>query len=153
MLQPGRGQYGPRMARTFALLILAAALATDVRRRTIPNVLTVPALAAVVAASGWAGGWAGIAASVGGAMACAGPLFVAAIPGWIGMGDVKLMAVAGAAAGWPEAVSVLLLVSLAGGVQAAAQLCWARLRGRTGPRSVPYACAIAAGSAAAYLIR
>jgi prepilin peptidase CpaA len=141
------------MARALALLILAAAVATDVRRRKIPNSLTVPALAAIVVACGCASGWRGVAASLAGAVACAAPLLVAALPGWVGMGDVKLMAVAGAAAGWPDAVSVLLLVSVAGGVQAGAQLSWARLRGRSGPRSVPYACAIAAGSAAAYFLR
>jgi prepilin peptidase CpaA len=138
------------MIRIIGLLVLAAAVATDLRRRKIPNALTVPALAAIVAASACAGGWPLVSASIGGALTCAAPLLLAALPGWVGMGDVKLMAVAGAVAGWPDAVPALLFVSVAGGMQAAGQMCWARVRGRTGPRSVPYACAIAAGSVAAH---
>src|SRR4051794_5051113 len=107
------------MIRLLGLLVLAAAVATDLRRRKIPNALTVPALFAVLAASGCARGWPGFAASLGGAAACAAPLLLGALPGWVGMGDVKLMAVAGAATGWPDAVSVLLFVSVAGGMQAA----------------------------------
>ena len=51
------------------------------------------------------------------------------------------MAVVGAALGWPMALSALLGVSLAGGVQAAAWLLAARIRGRERPRYVPYAVA------------
>src|SRR3954467_10597166 len=93
-----RRRQSRRMIRILGLLVLAAAVATDLRRRKIPNALTVPALAAIVAASGCARAWSGVAASLGGAVVCAAPLFLAALPGWVGMGDVKLIAVAGAAA-------------------------------------------------------
>jgi Flp pilus assembly protein protease CpaA len=136
-------------AITLAGAALVIGVAADLRWRRIPNALTVPALAAVLAACAVAGGWRLAAAALAAALLCSAPLLLAALPGWVGMGDVKLIAVAGAAAGWPRALSVLLLVSVAGGVQAAAQVCWARARGRRAPRAVPYACAIAAGTAAA----
>ena len=73
----------------------------------------------------------------------------------MGAGDVKLMAlsgaVAGAAAGWPFALTVLLWVAVAGGVQSALWLAAARLRGAQGPRHVPYGVSIAAGTLAAFL--
>jgi Flp pilus assembly protein protease CpaA len=133
-----------------AAAALAAALVSDVRERRIPNAVTAPAFAMVVALSVAAGGWPLVASSLAGALVSAAPLLLAAVPGWVGMGDVKLMAVAGAAAGLPRAVALLLFVSIAGGVQAVAHLSWALLRGRAGPRSVPYGCAIAAGSVASY---
>jgi len=68
------------------------------------------------------------------------------------MGDVKLMAVCGAAAGFPAAVAVLVLVTVAGGLQAALQLGVARIRGTGRPTHVPYACSIAAGTVAAFLL-
>jgi Flp pilus assembly protein protease CpaA len=83
---------------------------------------------------------------------CAIPLFLAALPGWIGMGDVKLIAVSGATAGWPGGLSVLVLVALAGGIQALLQLLWASVRGQERPKYVPYACSIAAGTIAALLL-
>ena len=68
----------------------------------------------------------------------------------MGLGDVKLMALAGAVAGWPSALAVLLYVSVAGGVQALLWLFVAWVRGAERPRSVPYGVAIAAGTIAAF---
>jgi Flp pilus assembly protein protease CpaA len=83
-------------------------------------------------------------------LACAGPLLPAAFCGWVGAGDVKLMAVAGlvtgAMGGWQLSLSILLWVALAGGVQSALWLLAAKLRGRVLPRTVPYGLAIAAGT-------
>lgn len=138
------------------ILALAAALAisivTDLRRRLILNWVTIPALALVIGLSGAAGGWPLVRSSLLGMAICALPLLVAAIPGWVGMGDVKLIAVCGAAAGYPAAVAVLVLVTAAGGLQAALQLALARIRGTGRPTHVPYACSIAAGTLAAFLL-
>jgi len=138
------------------LLALAAALAisvvTDLRDRRILNWVTIPALALVIGLSGAAGGWPLVRNCLLGTAVCAFPLLVAAIPGWVGMGDVKLIAVCGAAAGYPAAVAVLVLVTVAGGVQAALQLALARIRGTGRPTHVPYACSIAAGTLAAFLL-
>jgi Flp pilus assembly protein protease CpaA len=138
------------------LFALAAALAisivTDLRRRLILNWVTIPALALVIGLSGAAGGWPLVRNSLLGMAICAFPLLVAAIPGWVGMGDVKLIAVCGAAAGYPAAVAVLVLVTVAGGLQAGLQLVLARIRGTGRPTHVPYACSIAAGTLAAFLL-
>jgi Flp pilus assembly protein protease CpaA len=139
-----------------ALAVLAIALAigvlTDLRERLIPNWVTLPALALVIGLFGAAGGWPLVRSCLLGMAVCAVPLLVAAIPGWVGMGDVKLIAVCGAAAGFPAAVAVLVLVTAAGGLQAAVQLAVARLRRTPRPTHVPYACSIAAGTAAAFLL-
>jgi prepilin peptidase CpaA len=139
-----------------ALLVSAAALVisvvTDLRERRILNAVTIPALALVIGLFGATGGWLLVKNSLTGMAVCALPLLLAALPGWIGMGDVKLIAVAGAMAGFPAAVTVLLFVTIAGGVQAAIQFVSARLRGFSAPRYIPYACSIAAGTLAAFLL-
>jgi len=125
---------------------------TDLRERRILNWVTIPALALVIGLSGTAGGWPLVRNCLLGMAICTFPLLVAALPGWVAMGDVKLIAVCGAAAGYPAAVAVLVLVTVAGGVQAALQLALARLRGRARPSHVPYACSIAAGTLAAFVL-
>ena len=138
------------------LLALVAALSigvvTDLRRRLIPNAVTIPALALVIGLSGATGGWPLVENCLLGMAVCGFPLLLAALPGWVGMGDVKLIAVCGAAAGFPAAVTVLLLVTVAGGLQAALQLLIARIRGMGRPTHVPYACSIAAGTLAAFFV-
>jgi len=139
-----------------ALLVLVAALSvsvvTDLRRRLIPNAVTIPALALIVGLSGATGGWPLVQNCLLGMAVCGFPLLLAALPGWVGMGDVKLIAVCGAAAGFPAAVTVLVLVTVAGGAQAALQLVVARIRGTGRPTHVPYACSIAAGTLAAFFV-
>jgi len=72
------------------------------------------------------------------------------------MGDVKLIAVAGAvagaAAGWPFALRVLTDIAIAGGLQVAAQWAYAAARKRERPKAVPYAVAIAGGTLAAWVL-
>jgi Flp pilus assembly protein protease CpaA len=136
-----------------ALLVTAVALAisvvTDLRQRRILNWVTIPALALVIGLLGSAGGWPLVKNSLVGMSICAVPMLLAALPGWIGMGDVKLIAVCGAAVGFPPAVAVLLYVTIAGGLQGALSLAAARLRGSPPPSHIPYACSIAAGTLAA----
>lgn len=137
--------------------ILAAALAvsvvTDLRRRQILNLVTLPALGAILVIDlAFSGGLAHVWNSLLGVAVCGGPFLLAALPGWIGMGDVKLMAVVGAALGWPFCLFALLGVTLAGGVQAIAWLAAAKAAGREKPKTVPYAVSIAAGTIAAFLL-
>ena len=138
------------------LLTLAVALSisvvTDLRSRLIPNAVTIPALALVIGFFGVSGGWPLVQNCLLGMAVCGVPLLLAVLPGWVGMGDVKLIAVCGAAAGFPAAVTVLLLVTVAGGIQAALQLVVARIRGMARPTHVPYACSIAAGTVAAFFL-
>jgi prepilin peptidase CpaA len=141
-----------RIALLLTLATLAVSVITDLRERRIPDAVTLPALVVVLGLFGVAGGWTLVWNALLGAAVCAVPLLFAAFPGWIGMGDVKLMAVSGAVAGWPGGLSVLVLVALAGGIQAILQWAWAVVRGRERPRYVPYACSIAAGTVAAFLV-
>jgi prepilin peptidase CpaA len=141
-----------RAAVAAAAIALALSVVTDLRQRRIPNWVTLPALTVVVALFGAAGGWPLVQSCLLGTAVCALPLFVAAIPGWVGMGDVKLMAVCGAVAGFPASILVLVLVTVAGGVQAGLQVAIARLRGTARPTHVPYACSIAIGTFAAFLL-
>jgi prepilin peptidase CpaA len=142
----------PFQAR-IALLALGVALAvsavTDLRGRRILNAVTYPALLLSVGCVLWLGGISLLLEAVVGALVCAVPLAVATWRGWMGAGDVKLMALAGltagAAAGWPFALTVLADVAVAGGLQALLWIAAARVRGRPRPRAVPYALAIAAG--------
>jgi len=126
---------------------------TDLRRRQILNVVTLPALGLILAIDlFWSGGVTQVYSSLVGLAVCGGPFLLAALPGWMGMGDVKLMAVVGAALGWPLGLWALLGVTVAGGAQAILWLIAARIAGREKPKSVPYAVSIAAGTAAAFLL-
>ena len=141
-----------RAALATVAIALAISVVSDLRERRILNWVTIPALAVVIGLFGAAGGWPLVRNCLLGTAVCAFPLLVAALPGWVGMGDVKLIAVCGAAAGYPAAVAVLVLVTVAGGLQAGLQLALARIRGTGRPTHVPYACSIAAGTLAAFLL-
>ena len=141
-----------RAALAAVAIALAISVVTDLRERRILNWVTIPALALVIGLTGAAGGWPLVRNGLLGMAICAFPLLVAALPGWVAMGDVKLIAVSGAAAGYPAAALVLVLVTVAGGLQAALQLALARIRGTPRPSHVPYACSIAAGTVAAFFL-
>src|ERR1700674_3796470 len=123
------------LATLFAAL--AISLVTDLRQRLILNAVTYPALLIVAASLLWLGGLGLLAGAALGVLVCAGPFALMMLRGWMGAGDVKLMAVAGAvsgaAAGWPFSLAVLLCVALAGGVQSALSMLGAKLRGAERP--------------------
>jgi Flp pilus assembly protein protease CpaA len=139
-----------------ALLTLLAALlisiVTDLRRREILNVVTLPALGIILGLYAFAGGQQEVMNSLLGVAVCGVPFLLAALPGWMGMGDVKLMAVVGAALGWPLSLTALLAVTIAGGVQATLWLVAAKIAGREKPKYVPYGLSIAAGTILAFLL-
>ncbi len=139
-----------QVALAALFLALAISVVTDLRSRLIYNLVTFPALAVVLVCFTWAGGSEALFDCLIGLAVCAGPLLLGSLRGAIGMGDVKLMALAGAAAGWPGSLAVLVYVSLAGGLQALMWLVAAKLRGQDRPKYVPYGVAIAAGTAAAF---
>ena len=142
-----------------ALVTLAIALAvsvvTDLRSRLILNAVTYPALLIVAACFLWLGGLPLLAESALGLVICAGPFALMMWRGWMGAGDVKLMALAGAvsgaAAGWPFSLTILLYVAVAGGVQSVAWMVAAKTRGEGRPKYVPYGVSIATGTLAAFL--
>jgi prepilin peptidase CpaA len=117
----------PFFIGTVFVVVVAAAI-IDLRTRRIPNLLTLPALAAGVAGSAVMGGFAGIRHSLVGilvAILILGPLV------WfrtMGAGDLKLCAAVGSWIGPAELLFALLIAAMAGGVMAVAYaLCKGKL--------------------------
>ncbi len=144
-----------RIALADLALALAISAITDVRERRIPNAVTYPALAIAATCGFSLGGVPLLIESALAALVCATPLALAMWRGWMGAGDVKLMAVAGLvsgiAAGWTFSLIVLLDVAVAGGAQALLWLLAAKARRRDRPKAVPYGVAIAVGTTWAFL--
>jgi len=128
--------------------IMAAAAWIDFRSYRIPNRITYPSMLGFVALhvllSGVDGLWLGGAGLLLGG-ACMLPPFLLGV---MGAGDVKLMAVSGAALGPQAVLTVLVLTALAGGVQAALTLAAHMLRSGSlkNPPKVCYGVAIAIGT-------
>jgi Flp pilus assembly protein protease CpaA len=143
-----------QLATVTLFAALAVSAVTDLQRRRILNAVTFPALAICFGCFFWLGGLGLVFEALVGAVVCGAPFVVGFALRAVGAGDVKLMlvcgAVAGAAAGWPFAATVMLYVSIAGGAQALAWLVFARLSGRERPRRIPYGLAIAVGTLAAF---
>ncbi len=124
------------------------AAVVDVKTRRIPNALTVGALALALTAAvleGW-GGDAAVGAIV---VLAAGLVLHLLARGAFGMGDVKLMAGAGAVAGLAHAVDFLFTMAFAGGLLALLFVLIHRSRRTT----MPYGPAIAAGVVIVLLVR
>ena len=140
----------------FFLMSLIAAAAVDIRQRRVPNLLVAAAALSGIAAfvlTGHAGLlWQPLLAAL--AIVLVGvPLFAR---GWVGGGDIKLLA---AAAFWFTATAALQYVAavlLAGGVLALIAIGWRRVRGKQVSRhddaGLPYAVAIAVGAASQVLL-
>lgn len=143
----------------FAFLMLIAAW-TDVRSFKIPNYIPGVMIALWIGAAPFLGlSWI----DIGLALACGfGVLAVGMAlwaPGWIGGGDVKLLAAGALWFGWPDSVAFVLLALASGGVLAVALILLRRISpalpvdpqtlGRTvlaQGAPAPYAVAIAAGA-------
>jgi len=127
----------------------------DMRTRRIPNLVTFPAMAALLAIHGVLSGLPGLTESF---LGLAGGFLVFLVPHLfrlLGAGDVKLMAAVGAGLGSRSLVTVVLLTSLAGGVQILPWLLWRRLsRSGSAPNWRPcYGPAIAAGAVGAMALQ
>jgi len=120
--------------------MLAVAVYTDLRSRTIPDSVTVGMILLALAATwrGWHGvGWLQLAIGFAVGFGLGAAAFYG---GAMGGGDAKLCSGLGAICGWPQLFEVLFTTALAGGLLAL----WAR---RTGRDSLPYAPAFAVGYA------
>ena len=105
------------LAIWFVLGACAIAVATDVVTRRIPNLLTAALIVAALglhALAGWSSFGIACATLVG--VLLLG--FIAFSCGWLGGGDVKLLAGGAAALGFPDAIPFLIYTALAGGVLA-----------------------------------
>lgn len=105
-----------------AVVLLAAAW--DVRRRRIPNWLTLPAAALGLAWNGYRGGWRGLLLAAAGlalGFAVFLPFFAL---GGMGAGDVKLMTAVGAFVGPQDLVFIFIYTGLLGGVAGLLLAAW-----------------------------
>lgn len=168
--------FAPSLLVSLAAMATAVAVFTDLRARRIPDWLTLPTLLLALLLRWALAGWAGPLGLADGLLGCGVAFlvfFLLAVGGGMGMGDVKLMAALGAILGWERTLYALVFISVAGGVQA---VVWAfrhsRLRrtlaaalarlfrpfapaGRAEAKAeyIPYAVAIALGTAATLLFR
>ncbi|BBD08119.1 A24 family peptidase [Desulfovibrio ferrophilus] len=106
---------------TFILLI---ATVTDLRERRIPNKLTYPAMLLALCWHYVMTGADGLVFASIGLAAGFGTMLIPFLMGYMGAGDVKLMAVAGAFLGPAGALKAFLFTSLVGGVYAVAVVAW-----------------------------
>jgi prepilin peptidase CpaA len=145
-------------------LSLVIALATDLKSRRIPDLLTFPAMAIALGLRAWFEGLGdantGLVAGLLGLVGAAGWFGAFALrKKGLGWGDVKLAGVVGATLGGPLSLAAVLFISLAGAFQAVVSLIWQgdlsdTVRGvlgaegstNTPKRQIPYGVAIAIGS-------
>jgi prepilin peptidase CpaA len=113
----------------FVLLVLCAYW--DIRYRRIPNWATLPGAALGLGMNGLFLGWPGMKASGLGLLVGFGALVVLFVLGWMGGGDVKLMAAVGALKGYPFIVSALFYSLVVGIVIGVVMLIWNRKTLRT----------------------
>lgn len=145
------GQSPGAMALTAGFVgVLSAVSLVDLRERRIPNVWTYPAMAVALLAAVAAGSGAALLA-LGGFAACGAymGLFHTLGGGRLGMGDVKLSALAGLVVGIAGAPLFLLLGTAAGAASAG----WLLARGAGRGTAFPYGPSLAIGAAATVLLR
>src|SRR5436309_13402218 len=98
----------PSWSAAAVAVLTTTAAATDLRSRRIPNWLTFPARVLGLAAHGVAGGSSGLTQGVLGALVAGGLLLPGWLLGWMGAGDVKLMAAVGAWLSFPVSLFATL---------------------------------------------
>lgn len=100
------------------VLLLGLALYFDLTRKRIPNFLTFPALALGLLLAAALSGLDGFLNSLYGLLLGAAVFLIPFALGWLGAGDVKLLAAVGALQGWQFVLAAALLTALFGGVMA-----------------------------------
>lgn len=101
-----------------ALSVILIAVYTDIRWRTIKNVVTFPGIALGLILHTIGNGWTGLAFSAAGLLVGVGVMMIPFLYGQMGAGDVKLMGALGALLGGYEILNVFLYTTIAGGLLA-----------------------------------
>ena len=134
-----------RLAFACALIVL---FAIDLRHHMLPNVITLPGIAAGFVASwflapGWISSLIGIAGGGGILLAIAEGYYRVRGQEGLGMGDVKMLAMIGAFLGWPLMLLTLVVASFAGSIAGVAIIA----SGRGGMQSaLPFGAFLALGA-------
>lgn len=151
-----------------AVSIMGPALICDLRQRRIPNFLSLGGFVAGLALHGWLDGWHGAGVALLSGLTLLLAMFGLFALGWLGAGDVKLLAAAGALGGnLNTALNIVLATGVVGGLLGLIMLLRhsAHSRSRSlaadrsvdgisqGAPSVPYAVAIAIGTVLAIACR
>ena len=131
------------------VLVVLASGATywDLRSRRVPDFLTFSCALAGLLIGGLEKGGAGLLFSASGLVLAGGVFFPFVVLGYVGAGDLKLLAAAGSLLGPVGAVWAVLLGSVLGGVWA---LAWLAVRGRG--KWLPYAPPLATGALVSFFI-
>ena len=106
------------MTDNILLLILGAAIASDLRWRTIPNWLTGPSILVGLGLHTFINQWTGLIFSLEGAALGLGLFLIIYVLGWMGAGDVKLYAAVGSFLGPVQTISAAIVIALVGGLLA-----------------------------------
>lgn len=125
--------------------LLVAAAVWDLRKREIPNPIVV-GVALLAIPFWWATGlalWPDVALQIGVALIVFAAFAGMFACGWMGGGDVKLLAALALWLPWQAVVMMLVIMSFAGGVLTLAMVIWNRLRRPAATLEIPYGVAIA----------
>jgi prepilin peptidase CpaA len=106
------------MTEIFLLLILGTAIASDLRWRTIPNWLTGPSILVGLGLHTVMNQLTGFVFSLEGAVLGLGLFVILYVCGWMGAGDVKLLAAVGSFLGPAQTLSAAIVIALVGGLLA-----------------------------------
>lgn len=107
-----------------ALVCAVIGAGFDIHSRRIPNLLTLPAIAAALLLHLLLGGWKQMALALLAGLICGVIFLIFWLAGGMGAGDVKLMTAVAALAGMPLVPWLLILTALAGGVMALGLALW-----------------------------
>lgn len=113
----------PTLADVSLTAVLLVSAATDARRGRILNVVTYPAIVLGLAHA-LVTGTPDLMSSAVGLLIGGLPLYLMFTLGWMGGGDVKLMAAVGAWTGMPFILSAMFYSIFIGGICAALMLIW-----------------------------
>lgn len=146
---------GPLLAaRVLFACALVVLFAIDLEHQILPNVITLPGIAAglafaLVGPPGWRAAFLGAALGGGVLYAIAAGYYYVRHEDGLGMGDVKMLAMIGAFLGWQQMLLTLVLASFAGAIVGVAII--ALQRGSM-KYALPFGTFLALGAVAAMLV-